>query len=861
MAFAARRRANKRPIRLVLPVGGGASGTIQSFTLTETSGAASAGMARQGMAFKQGDVPAGSVPVIKRGGAAVAHQWGQVVTHADGSWKFAVFSLRDTAFSASQSRTYDVTQQTGSVPAGAGLALSSVLAAHDFKAVFTTVNQTDGTTTTLRASTLTASLATHAATSTRVTKMADGPVAPCWKLWGMAGADPHLKTESYLIPWLNGDGSVYAVELCMVAAQNWWSVASKYQLNYDAALMDGATTIASYPGVQHPYHGHWAMLRTTQDNNFCRAPWIGGAMPTLTYGFDKAYWAQCAAVPPFDTSLSPAAWDTELPRFVPCRGTDTDVENVDGTGVHGTRGVVTGMDGATFMRQGAFDYAYSRAFAQNAIHAPFHYRSNRARTRPGEGSADTANSVISLTMLPKAPSEYDFTSDGLPMAVDAYSDGRTSSDFADGYVAAGAGYGPYWSHAYPNGAHLYSYAYMSYLFDGSPWLLESGIIDWATFCVQQTVGQNYARRPLLLDDYRASGHPLFTSMPSVTYTGITAYASYDIGRAVAFAINLSGQAAGIVPDGHEAAGYLRKLNSHNGDWIAQSLQYMPASMKAAGIWGDITPTGNYLQGSQTMVVTPFMTALVTVCALNNYRLTGVDAYRQLGLMSANHPIGLVNQGPYMASAYRVQVGPKTGVIDFSTNDFLTSDTVGLADTAATVAAGSDTLTLGTMFNEGSSGACNLLLAPGDIVRFSHALEGGEDPYNPASPYYHAIPAEVNEGQDYYIVAVPQSYGGFNSGIQDRIKVSATPGGSPIVFSAAQDYPVICLFLRPASANVPVATNPPLIPSGDTYIFLAAAALKMAVKYGHPTAAAASAKMDTFLAPAVFSTYMPSALSV
>jgi hypothetical protein len=596
------------------------------------------------------------------------------------------------------------------------------------------------------------------------------------------------------------------------------------------------------------------MLRTTQDNNFCRAPWIGGAMPTLTYGFDKAYWAQCAAVPPFDTSLpTPAAFDTTLPSFVPCHGTSVDVENVDGTGAHGTRGVVTGMDGAAFMRQGAFDYAYSRAFAQNAIHAPFHFRSNRTRTRPGEGSADTANSVISLTMLPKAASAYDFTSDGLPIAVNAYQDGRTSSDFADGYVQAVGGYGG-WSRSYPDSSHLYSYAYMSYLFDGSPWLLESGIIDWTMYSIQQQVGQNYARRPLLLDDYRAAGYAQFASMPVVTYTGISTYCAPTNGRAAAFAINHLGQAAGITPDAHEAARFLRLLNSHNGDWIAQSLQYMPASQKAYGEWGDITPTGNFLLGANVLLTAPWFSALITITALCNYRSTGVDGYRQLGMMTANKCVGLATQGPYFTSAYYGQASSNiVGPINFGSNDWVNPRQMGTANTSAATTSGSDVLTAFDQWNEGSSQACQLALAVGDTLRFTPVLTPND------SATQHPLPSGVSEGTDYFIVAKLQSYGGFNSNVWDQVRISATPGGAPIVFSST--VTPAALLLRPASASVSVATSSPLIPSGDTYMFLHAGALAIATKYGHASAAAALAKMQTFLAPASRNSYMPSALAV
>lgn len=855
-------RYNGHPIALTMPVGGGGGGggtatAVQAFTLKDWSGSGSAGFTRQGMAFRQGDIPTGNVPVIQRGGSTVAHQWSQVVTHSDGSWKFAVFSLRDTAFSASEQRSYTVASRSGTVPAGTGLGLSTVLGAHDLKAVFSRVTQTDNssTTTAYGSGSFTASIATHAATSTRVTKMADGPVAPCWKIWGMAGADAHLKTESYVIPWLNSDGSVYAIELCMIAETNWWSIDGKYRLGYDVALQDGSATIGSWSGVVHPYGSHFPMVRYTQDYNLARAPWIGGTIPTLLYGFDKAYWHQCAVVPPLDVSLSPAAWNdgSTLPTLTPCRATalanfadfQAGIEGIDATGAVGTRGIITECAAKAFMLQDAYTYTADRAMALNTFHAPFHYRSNRTRTRPGESVPDTANSVCSLILLPKSSNAYDFTAAGLPAPVHAYA--GYPGDFADNYITPQGGAGA-WYHAYPDSSHLYSYSYMNYLVEGSPWVLESGIIDWAMFSIQQQVGQNTAQRPLLLDDYRAAGHSQFSSMPQATYTGLFCWVYQANGRAAAWAINLAGQAT-IAWDSHEASGFLRLLNSHNADWVAQSLIYLPSNMKQFGEWVDISPTGNFFFGSEVYPITPFFSAIITTCALLNYRMTGADGFHQLGLMTANKSVGLVTQGCYLTTSYRYTAAPKIAAIDFTSNSWVDPATGGTGDVNGT--AQNDIVDIGDQFNEGFVGGCELGIAVGDRLAFMRANNFGEA--------LDAVPTAVTEGQWYYVTQLVQASGGANTGVHNQVKVSATAGGTAINFGASAQ--TVHLQLRPASANVSAASAPPDIPRGDCYVFMHDSALALASAFGHPTASPALSKLRSFLALADRSTYMPSAMKV
>ena len=480
MAILLNRRLNGRPYLLTFPTttaptstddlafvlgspglssAGGSSGSnttpsarSQLFSLTNWGSATSLAIHKRGVWFKKGDVPAGSMPALSGGTA----QLYAPIYWKDGSLKTARLLLRDTALPAGTSRSFEVTTASGTLSGATATTgnagLVTALAGHDVKASFTNVRTWDCSSTTgafspLGSGTFTASLAAHAATSTRWTRLTNGPVADVWQGWGMATdnssgtADAHLKLNWYVTRWKNADGSTLALQIGAVVALDWWSVSKKYFLQYDAALEDGSTSIVSFPGVKHQYQSQWLMCVNDNSLNAGTAPWIGAAQPTLHCTFDRDYAVATGLVPPLDTAKRPTP--AVQYAYVPC-GVVADPSgqehiashrtSIDATGGYNGRGAITRFDADAFMTGTAQAYTVARLNALAGLGVPYHYRSNRSRTRPGESVSDIANTVIPLIMRPKAASYSDFTAQGLPIAVDAYTANGTPDTARDGFV-------------------------------------------------------------------------------------------------------------------------------------------------------------------------------------------------------------------------------------------------------------------------------------------------------------------------------------------------------------------------------------------------------------------------------------------
>lgn len=591
------RRLNGRPQLYTAPSGGGGSSLSTNFAVQNWGSATSAPLLRAGMAFKQGDVPAGSVPVISGVSGA---QFDQRTFWPDGSLKFTVAHIRDASnFSASESRSYTLTSAAGSFGNTGTLTLSGILSGHSFAINFANVTQSsDGSTFSARGSgAFTASLATHAAVATRVTKVHSGPVCEGWVVWGMAtdntggAADAHLKVIWHVDAWKNADGSVYALEVAAVVSQDWWSIAGKYLLGYDATFVDGGSTIGTYAGVRHPYNSQWLTCKTVADNNIGRRPWIGGGIPTLLYKPNRAYWISSNLVPPLDLTLSPASLNSTVTSYVPCGAADHRAA-IDGTGSYIGRGTMPLPDSVAFMRQTALDTAIARVNGHAGLGVPYHLRSNRTRTRPGDGGvADTANSIMPQPMQPKASSYYDFTAAGLPASVYCYTDGRSASDHQDGYVSASGGMGV-WSTQTGDASHSVAYSYGMYLLEGETYHLEA-TLDHCMYPLHQQISTYGCRGLLLANDSVYSS----LSIPSTTWDSLPQLWKPTNVRATGWSLVDLARAAGIVPAAHEAAGWFANWLAHLGDWIAGSMQYQPADMKAAGAfypragWDGVPDTG------------------------------------------------------------------------------------------------------------------------------------------------------------------------------------------------------------------------------------------------------------------------------
>jgi len=616
----------------------------QAFTVQNFAAAASPGFQKRGVWFKKGDVPAGQIPAISAGAA----QYYALCRWSDGSLKYARKLCRYGSFAASESRSYTLTAAAGSFPAGStsvvgNAGLVAALTGRDIKVTFGNVTKTIQTGTdpgtgyaiygsggAYGSGAFTASLASHAATSTRWTLLTTGPVADVWQGWGMAtdnsggAADAHLKVNWYLTRWKNADGSTAGFQVGAIVALDWWSIAGKFRLNYDAALMDGTTTIQNYPGVQHPYASQWAMVVQT-GNNAGAAPWIGATQPTLFPAFDPSYLISTGLSLGLNyTADVPAA--VAIPAYVPC-GNMEHRAFIDGTGEYIGRGPSCQPDSDFLKRMDAQSLARARINALAGLGVPYHYRSNRTRQRPGDAAADTANTPIALLMAPKAASYSDFTAQGMPVAVNAYRDPRTQGGSTDGHVYPDGGTGV-WG---PSGdsSHAVSYCYFMALVTGDEWLLEAQIDLVQNLAHQSIYGYNNFRQLMLTGQPQQAG-ATNPSTDTSYWSGLLGQWMPDNYRATGHSQLIIGQGIGIVPADHVAYSYLQAALAHNGDYIAGSLRNMPPDYGLAGAYYPPVRAGSQLDWCPMAGVLPGLLGLYLLPVDRGCALEGAwRSHRQL----------------------------------------------------------------------------------------------------------------------------------------------------------------------------------------------------------------------------------------
>lgn len=769
---------------------------LTTFGFRNYMAAPSPGLWRQGIVFRPGQVPAGSSVQVQFGGQPVAAQFDERVTRADGSLAYAVMHGRHTDYAAGETRSYDVRLAAG-VPFDNGSTgtLAAITGAHDFKVTFANLTETGNAgATPVGSGGFQASFNAHMAVATRREKHHSGAVCDGWTGWGMAAdaaggaADAHLQTIWHGDVWKNADGSTYAVEIAAEPAQHWWSIGAKKLRSYDAALLDGGATIASYPGVQHHYHSRNLTVQNGGNNTRGKRHWVGGAQPTLTYLPNRADWIASGMMPPLDLTKPCNPLDPG-PSYIPGSG-QGDRTDIDGTGAHPGRGVVTHAACAAFLRQTAEDYASARMSALAALHIPYHRRSNRTRTRPGDAGPDTANTVPALVMgisggSVQAP-PYDFTAQGMPTPVHAYYDHRTAPAFMDGFVPADGGIGP-WTEQTGDSSHAENIAYGMYLLEGERYLLEA-TLDLAMNCIQEQIGLEYWGRPYLFKNG--------VQDTSVIYDAVGQANGQE--RSVAWCMNNVASAAGIVPDGHPAAGHMRRLSK-------QQALYFGATVPDKALVPDLYAVG--VSPAKEMdpsgVTCPWMGSFNAMAAFHAYRLTGEQGFYDWGALTSGWALNQTKSAIYLTFAYRTVNRRKTEPRAPDNLCQLVAFANGLDDPHANVASATGILTS----NKPMANGAVLYLASNDTIYGTSV----------------AVPPELTAGQPYYVRDANGS----------TFRLSATPGGAAIAWTADRTDVRFLQDFTDGSADTSAACNPP--PSADDGPCMNGAAVVEAYLAGVPGA--------------------------
>lgn len=579
----------------------------QAFTVTNWGTATSPGLFKRGVWFRKGDVPAGSMPVLSAGSA----QFYGLSYWKDGSLKLARLLVRDADFAARTSRDYTLTSAITATPAGAVKAIGNAglvaaLSGHDFKVVFSNIKDSTGAS--YGGGSLVASLAAHAATGTRWERLTTGPVADVWQGWGMAGDDAHLKVNWYVTRWKNADGSTAGWQIGAAPALDWWSIAGKTDLTYDAVLTDGSTAILSFPGVYHTYQSQWIFCINDGGFNAGRVPFVGISQPTLDYAYDKTYAILSGVMAMWRRNKVPPV--KAVSSYVPCNVVAVGGHRtyLDSGGPYEGRGPCPTYDADAFMLQSPQAVTVSRLNALTGLSIPFHYKSNRMRTRPGE-SADVANTNIVLLMAPKPASASDFTGQGLPVAVDAYCNG---SPVTDGFVEPTRSPNYFWNTS-ADSTHAVSYSFYQAVVSGDEWFTDAQLDITLNLAHQNIYGYQQPRAPWASQLNPACPADRFTALLGLWGEGPSI-------RALGWAVLIQGHAFGILPADHQYKPAALALAAHNGDYIGLNLDYQPADFAVTGAFN------GYLGPHYS----PWMANFAPIGAYYHYALNEDTRWQRMG---------------------------------------------------------------------------------------------------------------------------------------------------------------------------------------------------------------------------------------
>lgn len=795
------------------------SAMSQAFTVTNWGSAASPGIYKRGVWFKRGDVPAGTGPALSSGTA----QFYGLSFWKDGSLKRARMLTRDTTLAAGASRSYALTNSTGSMPTGAVKAIGNAglvaaLSGHDFKVTFTNVK--DSTSATYGGGTLVASMTTHAAVGTRWELLTTGAVADVWQGWGMAGNDAHLKVNWYVTRWKNADGSTLAWQIGAELALDWWNVAGKSDLTYDAVLSDGAIPILSFAGVQHYYHSRWLMCINDGGLNAGAAPIVGVAQPTLHCAYDREYAVSTGLFPPLDTAKRPAL--VIQCAYVPCNivadpspnGENSHRNVIDAQGGYQGRGVITRFDADAFMNQTPQAAAIARLNALTGLGVPYHYRSSRQRTRLGE-AADVANTNIPLTMLPKPASASDFTSQGLPIAVDAYISGSQT----DGFVTATLLPNNPWRPAI-DPSHAVSYCYYTGITGGEEWFVEAGIDLAMNLAHQGIYGYHNFVQPF--------ARTYNQTCPSDYWTGLLGQFHTDNIRYVGWSQLVQGHGVGGLPDDHQFRSYAKANQAHQGDYIGTNLDYLPADFAASGTY--------YPESSLPLLYSPWMGAFGVIGSYANYLANEDARWQRLGDHMANWPLAQAEAGRwYCFDIYRTANRRMSAPWNAATNPQIAPAQQGFLQIKPSVKAST-----GIFTNDGvAQWAAVGFNAPsprnGDRVTFTTGTDGGNG---------GTLPAGVADGTVGYVINCSAGDGFTCRSVAQHpatFQVSAIAGGAPMSFSQDQSNMNVAFLPQAAGDYAVITSDPnnflafPYVPTWDNYVPAHVSAIMMARQAGNPRA--------------------------
>lgn len=494
---------------------------------------------------------------------------------------------------------------------------------------------------------------------------------------------------------------------------------------------------------------------------------------------------------------------------------------IDGTGEYIGRGPFCQPDSDFLKRMDAQSLARARVNALAGLGVPYHYRSNRTRQRPGDATADTANTPIALLMAPKATSYSDFTAQGMPVAVNAYRDPRTQGGSTDGHVYPDGGTGV-WG---PSGdsSHAVSYCYFMALVTGDEWLLEAQIDLVQNLAHQSIYGYNNFRQLMLTGQPQQAG-ATNPSTDTSYWSGLLGQWMPDNYRATGHSQLIIGQGIGIVPADHVAYSYLQAALAHNGDYIAGSLRNMPPDYVLAGAYYPPSELG------LNSIGVPWQGFFQVYSAYICYLLTEDLRWKALGDHTANWPIRNAAAGRFYALDQYRTIDKLKNANWGTTNKMIPAEQQPFVQITPNLDA-SGVCTMGSVYwNAVSQNPPPF--TNGDMVVFTSETQGGGN---------GTLPPGATEGQVAYIrdLTNPNATSGnvyaTASPPYTTFKLASTPGG-PALTNLTATNDINLAWLPQSIATFPAAQSYPYIPlNSNAYVPLGLVALFAARQAGNPAA--------------------------
>lgn len=807
----------------------GASPTIASFTLTDTSGVGSTGFFRQGAAFPKGFVPAGRILQATVGGQQIRLATMQKNTWSDGSLRSCI--LVGDAGSVSGTVTVRIRHTVGS-QAASGLDIWTYIT--NQPDLFVEVTSHSGSSSGALPN-RTYSLKDAILTTSRRWIQEDNPVCVRTFAWGAPSGEKHLMCLHYCDFWLSSGGTVVAVEYTPVLSQHWWiddpfadGAQTKEARSYAAAIKSGLGTLETRTISGHAYYTQWASLRPDSDDQHAKRHWLnkGSAMPRLLVQISDSWlrrMMKAGYLPPIKQGLS-GLTNPNSATYTPL-GTNNHRAAINGTGAYEGRGMVTNPDAHLLASQTAANWRVARVSAQASLSVFHHIKDHRTlgANSPFEADGISLGAIPQLiNRQPDGSTGGSYSYDGLATPTTAFEGSSAALD--DVAPVGGTGSFSSWDRA-----HHTVYGYLIAFLEGERYLYDAVMDQYHTsHMLGSTTGTgselNNPNLQWASSPAGSRGQIQGVPIESVTANkwGQCMVAPSEQERSPAWQALSWGHAYALAPDDDRHKPYLLALAKNYDNYLTASVAYFPAGQADIGWWWWRNPPA--LNG--------WMNAL-SALMFSRAALLVEDIYPGWSEFINRQAKGAARAWsacPYWL-AYDVQTinsDNTTAVAFYPSNEFWV---IHDGDLSATT----------DRFTWTDSAASNRPKpVDGDKIRFQS---------NSSLP--PAPPAEVSVGTDYYVVNLTVV-----SSTSVTFQLATTPGGAAINFAAgANDYELSWL-----SSNLPgltvVGTGGGGVEDDDSFSMMQAALAEFLNARGQADmTGSVRAAARTFTAPIVPANYL------